>query len=81
MSHHLSLGLEMLVAQSTQLFATPWAAAHQVPLSMGFPRQGYWRGLPFPSPGDLPDPGIEPRSPALQAYSLLTELQGRPPLD
>ena len=44
---------------------------------MGFPRQEYWSGLPFPSPGDLPDPGIEPRSPALQADSLPTELQGR----
>ena len=45
---------------------------------MGFSRQGYWSGLPFPSPGDLPDPGIEPRSPALQADSLPTELQGKP---
>jgi len=43
---------------------------------MGFSRQGYWSGLPFPSPGDLPDPGIEPRSPALQTDSSLTELQG-----
>ena len=50
----------------------------QVPLSMGFPRQGYWRGLPFPSPGDLPDPEIEPKSPALQADSLLTEPLGKP---
>ena len=46
-----------------QLFVTPWTAAHQAPLSVGFPRQEYWSGLPFPSPGDLPDPGIEPRSP------------------
>ena len=44
---------------------------------MGFPRQEYWSGLPFPSPGDLPDPGIEPRSPALQAESLPTELGGK----
>ena len=44
-------------------FATPWAVAHQVTLSMGFPTQEYWGGLPFPSPGDLPDPGIEPSSP------------------
>ena len=57
---------------------TPWTAAHQAPLSMGFFRQGYWNGLPFPFPGDLPDPGIEPGSPALQADSLLTELQGKP---
>ena len=42
--------------------ATPWTAAHQAPLSMGFPRQEYWSGLPFPPPGDLPDPGIEPVS-------------------
>ena len=45
-----------------QLFATPWAVAHQAPLSMGFSRQGYWSGLPCPPPGDLPDPGIKPAS-------------------
>ena len=49
--------------------STPWAAACQAPLSMGFSRQEYWSGLPFPSPGDIPHPGIEPRSPALQADS------------
>ena len=48
-----------------QLFATPWTVAYQASLSMGFSRQEYWSGVPFPSPGDLPDPGIEPRSPAL----------------
>ena len=53
-----------------QLFATPWTAARQAPLSIGFSRQEYWSGVPFPSPGDLPNPGIEPRSPALQADSL-----------
>ena len=53
-----------------RLFATPWTVAHQVPLSMGFSRQEYWSGLPFPSPGDLPNPGIEPRSPTLQADAL-----------
>ena len=57
-----------------QLFATPWTVAHQTPLSMGFPRQEYWNGLLFPSPGDLPDPGIEARSPALIADSLPAEL-------
>ena len=57
-----------------QLFAAPWTAAHQTPLSMGFSRQGYWSGLPLPSPGDLPHPGTEPQSPALQADSLPTEL-------
>ena len=46
---------------------TPWTVARQAPLSMGFPRQEFWSGLPFPSPGELPDPGIEPESPALQA--------------
>ena len=53
-----------------QLCATPQTAAHQAPLSMGFSRQEYWSGLPFPSLGDLPDPGTEPRSPALQADAL-----------
>ena len=52
------------------LFATPWTVAHQVPLSMEFPRQEYWSGLPFPPPGELPDPGIEPISLALLVDSL-----------
>ena len=62
----------------------PWTVAHQAPLSMGFLRQEYWSGLPFPSPSDLPDPGIEPvshvlwQSPALQANSLPTKLPGKP---
>ena len=59
-----------------RLFATPWTVAYQAPLSMRFSRQGYWNGLPFPSPGDLPNPGIEPKCPALQADSLPTKLQG-----
>ena len=67
-----------LVAQSCQTLATPWTVACQAPLSMGFSRKEYWSGLPIPAPGDLPDPGIEPRSPALQADSLPTELQGKP---
>ena len=50
-----------------RLFAIPWTVAYQAPQSMEFSRQEYWSGLPFPSPGDLPDPGIEPRSPLLQA--------------
>ena len=58
--------------------APPWTVPRQAPLSMGFPRQEYWKGLPFPSPGDLPDPGIEPKSPALQADSLLSEPPGFP---
>ena len=61
-----------------QLFGTPWAVAYQIPLSMGFSRQEYWSGLPFPSPGDLPNPGIEPRSPALQADALSSEPPGKP---
>ena len=61
-----------------RLFATLWIIACQAPLSMEFSKQEYWNGLPFPSPGDLPDPGIEPGSPALQAGSLLTELEAKP---
>ena len=56
-----------------RLFAIPWTVVYQASLSTGFSRQEYWSGLPFPSPGDLPDPGIEPRSPALQADALLSE--------
>ena len=56
-----------------RLFATPWTVAYQAPLSMGFSRSEYWSGLPFPSPGDLPDPGVKPMSPALQADALLSE--------
>ena len=52
-----------------QPFATPWAVAHQAPLSMGFSRQGYWSGLPFPPPGDLPEPEIEPQSLASPALA------------
>ena len=54
-----------------QLFVTSWTVAHQAPPSMEFSRQEYWSGLLFPSPGDLPDTGIEPRSPVLQADTLL----------
>ena len=57
---------------------TPWTAAHQAPPSMRFSRQEYWSGLPFPSPGDLPAPGIEPRAPALQADVLTSEPPGKP---
>ena len=56
-----------------QLFVTPWTVAYQAPLSMGFSRQEYWSGLPFPSPGDLPNPGIEPGSPAFQADALTSQ--------
>ena len=60
-----------------RLLATPWTIANQAPPSMGFSRQDYWSGLPFPSPRDLPDPGIEPRSPALQADALTSEPPGK----
>ena len=53
-----------------QLFVTPWAVAYQAPLSMGFSRQEYCSGVPLPSPGNLPNPGTEPRSPAFQTDSL-----------
>ena len=56
---------------------TPWTVARQALLSMGFSRQEYWSGLPFPSPGDLPNPGMELGSPALQTDSLPTELRGK----
>ena len=72
------LVLSGLVAKLCLTLVTPWTVACQAPLSMGFSRQEHWSGLPFPSPGYLPNPGIEPRSPALQADSLLTELQGKP---
>ena len=59
-----------------QLFVTPWTGVCQAPLSMGFSKQEYWSGLPFPYPGDLPDPGIDPRSPTFQAHSLPSEPLG-----
>ena len=59
-----------------RLFATSWTVACQAPPSMGFSRQEYWSGLPFPSPGHLPNPGIKPRSPALQADALTSGHQG-----
>ena len=74
----LFLLLKCLLLSCVQLFATPWIIVHQAPLSMGFPRQEYWSGLPFPSPGDTPDPGMELSSPALQANSLPSEPLGKP---
>ena len=61
-----------------RLFGTPWTVAYQASLSMGFSRQEYWSGLPFPSPRDLPDPGIEPGSPTLEADALTSEPPGKP---
>ena len=60
-----------------RLFVTPWTVAYQTPPSMGFSRQEYWSGVPFPPPGDLPNAGIEPRSLALQADALLSEPPGK----
>ena len=73
--------VKVLVAQLCPTLCDPWTVARQAPLSMGFPRQEYWGGLPFPSPGDLPDPGIKPGSPTLQADSLPSEPPGKPPLN
>ena len=76
LNRHFSREVKSL--SRVQLFATPWTVAYQAPPSMGFSRQEYWSGLPLPSPGDLPDPGIEPRSPALQADAFTSEPPGQP---
>ena len=71
----------VLVAQRCPTLWDPWTVAHQAPPAMGFSRQEYWSGLPLlplPSPGDLPDPGVEPRSPALQADALTSVPPGKP---
>ena len=71
----------VIVAQSLNrvwLFVTPWTVARQAPRSMGLPRQEYWSGLPFPSPGDLPNPGIELVSPALSGRVFTAEPPGKP---
>jgi len=70
--------VKVMSLSHVRLFATPWTVAYQAPLSMGFSRQGYWSGLPFPSPGDLPNPGIEPGSPTLQGDALPSEPPGKP---
>ena len=68
----------VVVVQVMYDSCNPWTVAHQAPLFMGFPRQEDWSGLPFPSPRDLPDPGIEPESPVLQVDSLPAVLPGNP---
>ena len=73
------MGLEETADKVLVDFATPWAVAHQALLSMGFSKQGYWSGLSFPFPEDLPHPGTEPGSPALQVDSLLNEPPGNCP--
>ena len=70
------LSLKVKSLSRVWLFATPWTVAYQASPSMGFSGQEYWSGLPFPFPGDLPDPGIEPRSPALEADALTSEPPG-----
>ena len=67
----------MKLLSCVRLVATPWTVAYQAPPSMGFSRQECWSGFPFPSPGDLPDPGIEPGSPTLQADALPSEPPGK----
>ena len=69
---------ESEVTQSCPIFCNPWTVACQAPPSMGFSKQEYWNGLPFPSPGDLPDQGIEPKSPIFWEDSLSAEPQGKP---
>ena len=71
--HCLLLKVKVKLLIRVRLFVTPWTIAYQAPLSMRFSRQEYWSGLSFPFPGDLPDPEIEPRSPALQADTLTSE--------
>ena len=80
LSQHCSLIGSVLVTQLCPAPCDPWTIAHQPPLFTEFSRQEYWSGLPFPSPGDLPDPGIEAGSPALQANSLPSEPPGKPPI-
>ena len=72
----LTLKVKVKSLSCVRLFATTWTVAYQAFLSMGFSRQEYWSGLLFPSPGDLPDPGIEPGSPALEADALTSEPPG-----
>ena len=69
--------MKVKLLSTVRLFATPWTVAHQASPSMEFSRHEYWSGLPFPSPGDLPDPGIEPGSPTLQAEALPSEPPGK----
>ena len=76
--HHDCLKVKVKSLSRVRLFATPWTVAYQAPLSMGVSRQEYWSGVPLPSPGDLPDPGIEPGFPALETDALTSEPPGKP---
>ena len=69
--------MKVKLLSRVQLFATLWTVAYQAPPPMGFSRQEHWSGLPFPSPGDLPNPGIDPGSPALEADALPSEPPGK----
>ena len=71
-------GSEVKSLSRVRIFATPWTVVYQASQPMGFSRQEYWSGLPFPSPADLPDPGIEPGSPTLEADALPSEPPGKP---
>ena len=77
-SFHSNPKEKVKLLNRVRLFATPSTVAYQAPSSMGFSRQEYWSGLPFPSPGDFPNPGIEPGSPALQTDTLPSEPPGKP---
>ena len=70
--------MKVKLLSRVRLFVTLWTVAHQASPAVGFSRQEYWSGLPFPSPGDLPDPGIKPRVPALEADALTSEPPGKP---
>ena len=72
------LPIPVLVAQRVRLFTTSWTVDRQAPLSIGFLRQEYWSGMPFPSPGDIPDPGIEPEPATLAGGFHITEPPGKP---
>ena len=78
--HYFKVKVKVKSLSRVLLFATPWTVAYQAPPSMGFSRQEYWSGLPFPSPGDLSNPGIEPGYPAFQADALTSEPPGKPPI-
>ena len=69
--------MKVKLLSRVRLFETPWTVAYQAPLSIEFSRQEYWSGLPFPSPGDLPNPGIEPWSPTLPADALPSDPPGK----
>ena len=74
----MKVKVKVKLLSCVRLFATLWTVAHQAPPPMGFSKEEYWSGLPFPSPWDLPNPGIKPRSPTLQADTLTSEPPGKP---